>query len=99
MLKLSTTADCSLYSPSLYFHHIHIPDSNLLTPRTITIYSIVSLLLMAVALALVWFKAVPQKFFVPLFAFSLTLFVIRIVLRIVLARQERRRNNDDGSST
>jgi hypothetical protein len=54
---------------------------------------------MAVALALVWFKAVPQKFFVPLFAFSLTLFVIRIVLRIVLARQERRRNNDDGSST
>lgn len=44
---------------------------------------------MAALLVLTWQEVVPQSWYWVVFAIALALFLIRIALRLVLARQER----------
>jgi len=62
----------------------------MLNPRIVTIYGYASIFSMLVLLVLVWFKLVPESMYLPVFLIAAALFAIRIVLRIMLLRQERK---------
>ncbi len=61
----------------------------MITAKTVEKYGYVSLAIMILLLILVWLKQVPDTLIVPLFLFAVALFVGRIVLRIIVARQKR----------
>jgi len=64
----------------------------MLNRRMVDIYGYVALVLMLGMLALVALKLVPVRYYMPLFYVTAALFVIRVVLRMVLARQTAARN-------
>jgi len=69
----------------------------MLNRRFVEIYGYVALVLMLVMLTLVAARIVPQRLYMPLFYATAALFVIRVVLRLVLAKQSRgRRAGEDG---
>lgn len=59
------------------------------TTRGANIYGAVAILLMLAMVAMVFFQWVPREWHYRLFAVALTLFSIRIGLRLALARQKR----------
>lgn len=61
----------------------------MITPRWVSIYGYVFLVVVVAMLVLVWFKLVPESMFVPLFLVALVLYLIRITLRLLLDRQRR----------
>lgn len=61
----------------------------MLTQRTVNIVGLAIIVVMAVLLVLVWQQLVPQSWYWVIFAVALLLFLVRITLRLVLARQER----------
>ena len=61
----------------------------MLTQRTVNIVGLAIIVVMAVLLVLVWQQLVPQNWYWFIFAIALLLFLIRVTLRLVLARQER----------
>lgn len=61
----------------------------MLTQRTVNIVGLAIIAVMAVLLVLVWQQLVPQSWYWIIFAVALVLFLIRVTLRLVLARQER----------
>jgi FlaA1/EpsC-like NDP-sugar epimerase len=61
----------------------------MLNPRWFNIYGYVFLAVVVVMLALVWFQLVPQTLYVPLFLVALSLYLVRITLRLLLERQRR----------
>ncbi len=61
----------------------------MITRKIVTMYGIVGIALMAVLLSLVWLEVVPRSMYVPLFLISAAIFLGRVVLRIMVARQER----------
>jgi energy-coupling factor transporter transmembrane protein EcfT len=61
----------------------------MLTQRTVNVVGLAIIALMAVLLVMVWFQFVPRSWYWTIFAVALVLFLIRITLRLVLARQER----------
>lgn len=63
----------------------------MLTQRTVNIVGFAIIAVMAVLLVLVWQQLVPQSWYWLIFAVALLLFLVRITLRLVLARQERLR--------
>jgi len=64
----------------------------MLNRRMVDIYGYVAIVLMLGMLALVALKLVPVRYNMPLFYVTAALFVIRVVLRMVLARQTAVRN-------
>ena len=61
----------------------------MLTQRTVNIVGLAIIALMAVLLVLVWQQLVAPSWYWVIFAVALMLFLVRITLRLVLARQER----------
>jgi Flp pilus assembly protein TadB len=61
----------------------------MLTQRTVNIVGLGIIVLMAVLLVLVWQQLVPPSWYWIIFVVALMLFLVRITLRLVLARQER----------
>ncbi len=61
----------------------------MLTQKSINLYGFVSLAAMAAMLVLIWFNLVPESLYLTLFLVALALFMIRVTLRLMLARQER----------
>jgi len=60
-----------------------------ITPNLANTYGYISIAAMVVLLVAVLFEWVPRFWYYPLFAVALTLYMIRITLRLVLARQAR----------
>jgi hypothetical protein len=59
------------------------------TSRGVNIYGFIAIIVMLAMVAMVFFQWVPRIWHWRLFAIALTLFSIRIALRLVLARQKR----------
>jgi len=59
----------------------------MLNPRLVDIYGYVAVAAMAVMLLLIVTKAVPQRMVMPMFYVAAALFAVRIVLRVIQARQ------------
>jgi hypothetical protein len=60
-----------------------------LTPKAVNTYGYVSIALMLVMVVVILMQWVPRSWFYPLFAVAVTLYMIRITMRLILARQER----------
>ena len=67
----------------------------MLTRKFLNIYGIVGVAVMAVMLILVIFKLVPTSYFLPLFLIAFAIWASRLVMRVILARKERREAPDD----
>jgi hypothetical protein len=52
-------------------------------------YGYISIAFMVVLLIAVYFELVPRFWYYPLFAVALTLYMIRLTMRLVLAREAR----------
>ncbi|MEW6510259.1 MAG: hypothetical protein AB1428_04805 [Bacteroidota bacterium] len=61
----------------------------MLTQKSVDRYGVVAIVLMAVMLVLLWAGAVPRSMTLPLFLVAAALFLIRVTLRLILARQDR----------
>ena len=70
----------------------------MLTPRFVAVYGTIGLAVMVVLLALIFFKMVPAFLNLPFFVVAIVLFVGRIVMRIILVRQEKRGKSDGNSA-
>lgn len=60
-----------------------------ITPNIANTYGYISIAIMMVLLIAVLFELVPRSWYYPLFAVALTLYMIRLTMRLVLARQAR----------
>jgi hypothetical protein len=60
-----------------------------LTPKAVNTYGYVSIALMLLMVVVILMQWVPRSWFYPLFAVAVTLYMIRITMRMILARQER----------
>lgn len=69
----------------------------MLNPKTVNTYGFVSIGIMTVMLVIIWAELVPRSMYLSLFLIAAALFLIRITLRLVLARQERemRKNREE----
>lgn len=67
----------------------------MLTRKFLTIYGIIGVAIMAVMLILVVFKLVPTSYFLPLFLIAFAIWASRLVMRVILARKERREASGD----
>ena len=65
----------------------------MLNRRMVDIYGYVAIVLMLTMLTLVAAKLVPVRLYMPFFYATAALFVIRVVLRMVLARQTAARKD------
>ncbi|HUI65076.1 MAG TPA: hypothetical protein VL126_09555 [Bacteroidota bacterium] len=63
----------------------------MLSSRFVNIYGYVAIAAMAVMLLLIVTKVVPQRMVMPMFYAAAALFVVRIALRIIQARQRMTR--------
>jgi hypothetical protein len=63
----------------------------MLNPRAVNVYGFVAIGAMTLMLVLVVAKIVPPRLYSPLFYAAAALFAIRIVLRIALARQQKKK--------
>ena len=61
----------------------------MLTRKFVTVYGFVGIGVMAVLLMLLWFKLVPESWFIPLFAVALVIWASRVIMRMMLAKKER----------
>ena len=64
----------------------------MISHKAVNTYGYISIGVMLVLLALVWFEVVPKSLYIPLFLVAAALFVGRLVLRVLLVRQLRRKN-------
>ena len=71
----------------------------MINARFVAIYGLVGLLLMLILLGLIFFKQVPQSYYLPFSIVAFLLFAGRIVLRVLLARQQRQAKESPTSST
>ena len=67
----------------------------MLTRKFLNIYGIIGVAVMAVMLILVIFRLVPTSYFLPLFLIAFAIWASRLVMRVILARKERREAPDD----
>ncbi len=61
----------------------------MLTPRTANIYGVIAIAVMLVMFLLMLFKQVPPSFYLGMFLIAVVLLLIRVTLRLILARQAR----------
>jgi ABC-type Fe3+-siderophore transport system permease subunit len=66
-----------------------------LTRKFLNIYGIIGVAVMAVMLILVIFSLVPTSYFLPLFLIAFAIWASRLVMRVILARRERREGTGD----
>jgi FlaA1/EpsC-like NDP-sugar epimerase len=66
-----------------------------LTRKFLNIYGIIGVVVMAVMLILVIFELVPTSSFLPLFFVAFAIWASRLMMRVILARKERREASDD----
>jgi hypothetical protein len=62
---------------------------HMITPKGVNIYGYLFLFITVILLILVWYNIVPQSMHIPIFLVVVVLYLIRITLRLILARQER----------
>ena len=62
----------------------------MITQRFVALYGTIGIVVMIALLALLYFKLVPTSLEIPFFIIAILLFVGRVILRIALARQEKR---------
>lgn len=67
----------------------------MISEKSVTVYGFVSIGIMVVILALVWFKLVPDPLYLPLFFVALAAFLARIILRIVSTRRQHSDGGDE----
>lgn len=67
----------------------------MLTRKFLNIYGIIGVAVMAVMLILVIFSLVPTSYFLPLFLIAFAIWASRLVMRVILARRERREGTGD----
>jgi hypothetical protein len=60
-----------------------------ITHKAANTYGYISIAVMLVLLVLVLLQAVPKAWHMPLFGVALALYLVRITLRLILARQAR----------
>jgi hypothetical protein len=60
-----------------------------LSNKTVVWYSYASLAVMVIMLILMWQRMVPEQWYMTLFGVALVLFLVRVTLRLILARQAR----------
>ncbi len=70
----------------------------MLNRRFVTIYGIVGLVVMAVLLVLVWFKLVPTEYYLPIFLLAFVIWATRLVMRVIVARRERRESESEAET-
>jgi hypothetical protein len=61
----------------------------MLSNKTVVWYSYASLAVMVIMLILMWQRMVPEQWYMTLFGLALVLFLVRVTLRLILARQAR----------
>ena len=61
----------------------------MLSNKTVAWYSYASLAAMVIMLILMWQRMVPEQWYMTLFGVALVLFLVRVTLRLILARQAR----------
>jgi hypothetical protein len=73
----------------------------MLNQKSVNTFGFVAVGLMAIMLVLIWAQLVPRSMYIPLFLIAAALFLARITLRLVLARQERiaKKSHEDNSKT
>ncbi len=65
-----------------------------ITPKTANTYGYISIAVMLILALLILFEQVPRSWYYPLFAVAVTLYMIRISMRLILARDERIRKKE-----
>jgi hypothetical protein len=69
---------------------LNVREGNaMLNRKMVDNYGWVAVAAMFVMLVLVWMHLIPQKYYTPLFCVAAALFAVRIILRVMLARQEK----------
>ena len=66
----------------------------MLTQKSVNTFGFVAVGLMALMLLLIWARLVPHTMYLPLFLIAAALFLARVTLRLVLARQQREMNRE-----
>jgi uncharacterized membrane protein len=61
----------------------------MLKQKTVNIYGFFAIGTMLVMLVLIWARLVPQSMYTSMFLVALALFLVRVTLRLTLARQQR----------
>ncbi len=67
----------------------------MLSSRSVNVFGFISIGIMIIMLLLIWRQAVPPSMYVPFFLVAVGLFIIRIVLRIMVSRAERRGEGEE----
>jgi hypothetical protein len=70
----------------------------MITNRTVAWYSYASLAVMVLLLILMWQRMVPEHWYMTLFGVALVLFLVRVTLRLILARQQRLEKEAQGAN-
>jgi hypothetical protein len=68
-----------------------------ITLKAANIYGYVAIVAMTVLLVLAYFEIVPRAWQWPLFGVAVALYLVRITLRLVLARQDRMEQQAKGA--
>jgi hypothetical protein len=69
----------------------------MLSPRAVNIYGFIAIGVMLIMLVLVYGHIVPPRAGMLLFYAAAALFAVRIILRIALARQQKKDGGGEGS--
>ena len=71
----------------------------MINQKFVEIYGYVAIVVMAVMLALIWFEKIPRSLYLTCFIVAATLFLIRVTLRLIVARQKRIGDGQGGSKS
>jgi hypothetical protein len=61
-----------------------------MSTKIVTLYSYVSIGAMLAMLFLMWFRIVPRSYYLPFFFAALALMISRVILRLIVRRQQKR---------
>ena len=67
----------------------------MITAKFVNMYGWVGVSIMALLLVLVWLKVLPKSLYIVAFLVAVSLFVGRVVLRLLLTREERRLRTEE----
>jgi len=64
-------------------------SESMISQKSFTVAGYVIVVFMAAMLVLVYFRLVPTSWYMAIFAVTLALFLLRIAMRLIMARQQR----------
>jgi len=67
----------------------------MITTKMVNVFGFVSIGIMVILLLLIWQQAVPPSLYIPFFLIAVGLFIVRIVLRVLAGRAERRDEEEE----